>query len=177
MTTMATDLSYPVGRFDQHAPTTAESRRKASDDIASLPAKMRAAVAGLTDAQLDTPYRPGGWTVRQLVHHVADSHMNGYIRLKLALTEDNPTIKPYEQDKWALLPDSRLPIETSLKILDAVHEGWTTIWQSVTDRQLERTFMHPELGSLTLDTHLHLYGWHSRHHVAHITALREREGW
>lgn len=138
---------------------------------------MRAAVQGLTDAQLDTPYRPGGWTVRQLVHHVADSHVNGYIRLKLALTEENPTIKPYEQDRWAELPDSRLPIETSLTLLGSVHERWSTLWTSVTDADLSRTFQHPELGPLTLDTHLQIYGWHSRHHVAHITALRQRERW
>jgi DinB superfamily len=175
--TMTVDLSYPVGRFDRTATWTPASRRAAIDAIAALPADMRQAVAGLSDAQLDTPYRPGGWTVRQLVHHVADSHMNGYIRTKLALTETNPTIKPYEQDGWAALPDSKLPIALSLSILDAVHERWTTIWHSLADSDFVRTFVHPELGPLTLDTHVHLYGWHSRHHVAHITGLRQREGW
>jgi hypothetical protein len=175
--TMTVDLSFPVGRFDRTATWTADSRRRAIEDIAALPATMRRAVAGLSDAQLDTPYRPGGWTVRQLVHHVADSHMNGYIRLKLALTEDNPTIKPYEQDRWAALPDSRLPIALSLSILDAVHERWSVLWRAATEEQFRRTFTHPELGALTIDTHLHLYSWHSRHHVAHITALRSREAW
>jgi len=175
--TMTVDLSFPVGRFDKTAPRTAETRRAAIEDIAALPTRIRTAVAGLTEAQLDTPYRPGGWTVRQLVHHVADSHMNGYIRAKLALTENSPTIKPYEQDAWASLPDSKLPIALSLSILDAVHERWTVIWRSLADADFARTFVHPELGPLTLDTHVHLYAWHSRHHVAHITGLREREGW
>jgi hypothetical protein len=175
--TMTLDLSFPVGRFDRTATWTADSRRAAIDDVAALPAKMREAVGGLSEPQLDTAYRPGGWTVRQLVHHVADSHMNGYIRLKLALTEDNPTIKPYEQDAWAALPDSRLPIALSLSILDAVHERWTVLWGATSDAQFQRTFTHPDLGLLTIETHLHLYAWHSRHHVAHITALRAREDW
>jgi hypothetical protein len=175
--TMTVDLSYPVGRFDHTAPRTAESRRAAIQDIAALPAKMRDAVKGLSDAQLDTPYRPGGWSVRQLVHHVADSHMNGYIRTRLALTEDNPTIKPYDQDAWSRLPDSRLPIAISLSILDAVHERWSVIWQSLGEADFAHTFVHPELGQQTIDAQVHLYGWHSRHHVAHITHLRQREGW
>ena len=175
--TMTVDLSYPVGRFDRNATRTAESRRAALDDLAGLPARMREAVHGLTDAQLDTPYRPGGWTVRQLVHHVADSHMNGLIRMKLALTEENPTIKPYDQEAWASLPDARLPIAVSLSILDAVHERWTTVNRSLADADFARTFVHPDLGPLTIDTHVHLYGWHSRHHVAHVTGLRQREAW
>jgi len=175
--TMTVDLSYPVGRFDHKAPRTAETRRAAVEDIAALPAKMREAIRGLTDAQLDTPYRPGGWTVRQLVHHVADSHMNGYIRTKLAVTEENPTIKPYDQDAWSTLPDSRLPVAGSLAILDAVHERWTAINRSLQENDFARPFTHPELGQMTLDRQIHLYGWHSRHHVAHITGLRQREGW
>ena len=175
--TMTVDLSYPVGRFDPQATRTAETRRAAIEEIAALPAKMRNAVRGLSDAQLDTPYRPGGWTVRQLVHHVADSHMNGFIRTKLAVTEDNPTIKPYDQDAWSTLADTRLPIDGSLAILDAVHQRWTTVNRSLVEHDFARVFTHPELGSLTLDRHTHLYGWHSRHHVAHITGLREREGW
>lgn len=175
--TMTVDLSYPVGRFDRHAARTAESRRAAIDDLAALPARMRDAVEGLSDAQLDTPYRPGGWTVRQLVHHVADSHMNGLIRTKLALTEPHPTIKPYDQDAWVGLADVRLPIAVSISILDGVHERWTAICRSLADADFARTFVHPDLGQLTLDAHVHLYGWHSRHHVAHVTALRRREGW
>lgn len=147
------------------------------DAIRELPVRMRAAVGGLNDAQLDTPYRHRGWTVRQLVHHVADSHMNGYIRLKLALTEQNPTIKPYDQDGWASLPDSRLPIDISLLLLDNVHERWSTLWAAMSESDFTRTVQHPELGPLTLDSHLQIYGWHSRHHVAHITELRKRERW
>jgi hypothetical protein len=176
MTTTA-DLSFPIGRFDHRAARTPETRAAAIEDLAALPANMRGAVRGLGQAQLDTPYRPGGWTVRQLVHHVADSHMNGYIRLKLAITEDNPTIKPYEQDAWSRLPDSRLPIELSLTILDAVHARWTAIARSLQPDDFARTFVHPELGQLTVDGQIHLYGWHSRHHVAHITSLRRRENW
>lgn len=175
--TTTVDLSHPLGRFDRHAARTADSRRAAIEDIAALPARMRDAVTGLADAQLDTPYRPGGWTVRQLVHHVADSHMNGFIRTKLALTEQNPTIKPYDQDAWARLADARLPIAVSLSILDAVHERWTAVCRSVADADFARTFVHPEMGQLTLDSQIHLYGWHSRHHVAHVTGLRQRKGW
>jgi hypothetical protein len=174
---MSSDLSYPIGRFSVRMVTTAETRREGIEDIAALPVRMRDALAGLNEAQLDTPYRPQGWTVRRLVHHVADSHMNGYIRLKLALTEDNPTIKPYEQAEWAELSDSRLPVALSLGILDGVHARWTALWRAMTEEDFQRTFNHPELGPLTTHIHAHLYGWHSRHHVAHITALRQREGW
>ncbi len=174
---MASELSYPIGRFSVRLATTAETRRQAIDDIEALPAKMRLALAGLGDRELDRPYRPDGWSVRQLVHHVADSHMNGYIRLKLALTEANPLIKPYEQDRWAQLTDSRMPIALSLGILDGVHARWTLLWRAMGEPEFERTFTHPELGPLTTNIHAHLYGWHSRHHVAHITALRQREGW
>jgi hypothetical protein len=174
---MTLDLSYPVGRFDHHAQRTAETRRAAIEDIAALPARMREAIRNLTEGQLDTPYRPGGWTVRQLVHHVADSHMNGYIRTKLAITEENPTIKPYDQDAWSRLADSRLPIDVSLAILDAVHARWTAINRGLQEGDVARTLVHPDLGQLTVDRHIHLYGWHSRHHVAHITSLRQRENW
>jgi hypothetical protein len=169
------DLSYPIGRFDPLAPIAASMRAPAIDAIGELPVRIRAAVDALTEAQLDLPYRPGGWTVRQLVHHVADSHMNGYIRLKLALTEDVPTIKAYEQDDWVRLPDSRLPLDVSLAILDGVHTRWATIWRSLASEQFARTFRHPELGMRSLDTHLQHYAWHSRHHVAHIIGMRERE--
>jgi hypothetical protein len=152
-------------------------REPAIAAIAELPARMRAAVAGLTDAQLDTPYRPGGWTVLQVVHHVADSHMNGYIRTKLALTEHEPTIKPYDQDAWTSLPDTRLPVEISLAILDNLHARWTTVWRSLAPAQFQRRFYHPEIGLTNLDAQLQGYAWHSRHHVAHIMSLREREGW
>ncbi|MBI2188741.1 MAG: putative metal-dependent hydrolase [Acidobacteria bacterium] len=174
---MTADLRYPVGQFDLTAPVTPEMRGPATGVIAELPRRMRAAVAGLSDARLDTPYRPGGWTVRQVVHHVADSHMNGYIRTKLALTEAAPTIKPYDQDAWTPLADSRLPIDISLGILDGVHARWAAVWRSLTPPQFERIFHHPEIGTVSLDLQLQHYAWHCHHHVAHITSLRQREGW
>jgi len=167
------DMRYPVGRFE---PTEGnfEARLKEIDE---LPAKLRAAVAGLDNSQLDTPYRDGGWSVRQVVHHVADSHMNGYTRCKLALTEDNPTIKPYDESEWANLADSKLPIEASLPILDCVHERWTAVWRAMSEADFSKTFVHPEHGKRTLDWLLSMYSWHSRHHVAHIVNLRNRMGW
>ncbi len=172
----STDPRYPLGPLDLTFTITPALRASAIDDIAALPERFRAAVAGLTDAQLDTPYREGGWTLRQLVHHVADSHMNGYIRLKLGLTEERPTIKPYEQTRWAELPDSRLPITASLDLLDRLHERWTVLWRALDQAAFERTFLHPELGPLTLDRHLQIYAWHSRHHTAHAVALRTARG-
>jgi uncharacterized damage-inducible protein DinB len=175
--TATEDLSFPIGRFDWNGVITQEMRQPAIDTIAALPDRLREAIARLSDAQLDTPYRRDGWTVRQLVHHVADSHMNGYIRTRLALTEHHPTIKPYDQDEWARLVDSRLPVDVSLQLLGALHQRWTAVWRSLASEQFSRTFHHPASGSQTLDTHLQHYGWHSRHHVAHIIGLRTREGW
>jgi len=171
---MNADLSYPIGTFVPPAAITSEMRAEAIDAIAALPLRMREAIDGLSDWQLDSPYRPGGWTVRQLVHHVADSHMNAYLRMKLALTEDNPTIKPYDQDTSAALPDSRLRVEPSLQLLDGLHERWTALYRSLSLELLSRTFMHPEIGSVVLDSQLQMYAWHSRHHVAHITSMRQR---
>jgi hypothetical protein len=170
-------LSYPIGRFDLTTPFPADKREEAIEAIADLPRALRSALDGLADAQIDTRYRDYGWTVRQLVHHVADSHMNAYIRLKLALTEDQPTITPYEQNLWARLPDSRLPTGVSLQLLDALHLRWVTIWKSLAPEEFSRTFVHPELGPMTANTLLHLYAWHGRHHVAHVTNLRARKGW
>jgi hypothetical protein len=149
-------------------------RSSAMQIVDELPQRIADATNGLSDAQLDTAYRPGGWTVRQLVHHVADSHMNAYLRLKLALTETNPTIKPYDQDRSAALPDSHLPVQTSLKLLDGLHERWTTVYRSLAPQQFARTFVHPEIGVVSIDEQLQMYAWHSRHHVAHITAMRQR---
>ena len=175
---MTADPRYPIGPFTPVTPSTADSRRDAVATIAALPRRMRDAVEGLTDAQLDTPYRDGGWTVRQLVHHVADSHMNGFIRLKLALTEEHPTIKPYDEKTWAGLADARLPIDVSLVILDNLHTRWNAVYESMTPDDFQRTFFHPEMQeTLTLETHVQLYAWHSKHHVAHITSLRQREHW
>jgi hypothetical protein len=177
-THMATDLRYPIGDIPRPEALTPERRTEAIDVIATLPVRMREAVYGLADPQLDTPYRPGGWTVRQVVHHVADSHLNAFIRMKLALTEDCPTITPYDEKTWAELADVTLPVEISLKLLDSLHARWTAIYRTLTPAHFSRTFLHPELeGPQMLDRQLQSYAWHSRHHVAHITRLREREGW
>jgi hypothetical protein len=172
------DLRYPIGQFDLGAAVDPRNRGQAIDDIAVLPARMRAAIQGLDDPQLDTPYRPGGWTVRQLVHHVADSHMNGFTRAKLALTEDAPTIKPYDENAFAGLADMQLPVEPSLQLLEGLHARWVVLYRSIRPEQFARAFFHPEhQKTLTLDGQLQGYSWHSRHHVAHITALRQRQGW
>ena len=175
---MTPDLRYPIGRFETVTPgsSTITDRAAHIANIAALPANLRAAVHGLSDAQLDTPYRPGGWTVRQLVHHVADSHANAYCRIKLALTEENPTIKPYDEERWAMLPDATLPIEVSLVMLEAIHERWVTLLEALEPAQYHRLFTHPEAGGHDVDWLLALYDWHGRHHTAHLTALRTREG-
>ena len=159
------------------ASVTSAMRTAAIAAIADLPMEMRAAVRGLTDEQLDTPYRPGGWTVRQVVHHVPDSHMNAFIRLKLALTEENPTVKPYDEKAFAELADQQLPIDGSLILLDGLHARWTTLLETLTSEQFARPLYHPEIGAITVEYLVQTYGWHSRHHVAHITRLRAREGW
>ncbi|HVM92671.1 MAG TPA: bacillithiol transferase BstA [Terriglobales bacterium] len=174
---MSTDLRYPVGKFSYGGPPTPEQKRQFLDDIEQTPARLRAVVRGLSDQQLDTPYRDGGWTVRQVVHHVPDSHLNSYVRFKLALTEDEPTIKTYMEDRWAELPDSRQPIENSLAMLESLHRRWMVVLRNLSDADWKRTFRHPELGAMTLEKTLALYSWHGRHHVAHVTSLRERLGW
>jgi uncharacterized damage-inducible protein DinB len=172
------DLRYPIGRLSRKSSLSHEDRASAIDAIAETPARLSDAVGDLTEAQLDTPYRPGGWTVRQLVHHVADSHINAYTRFRFALTEDNPTIKPYEESVWAELPDARLlPPAVSLQLLVALHERWVTLLRSVPAESYTRTLQHPENGSMTMDDLLTMYAWHGRHHTAHVTALRERMGW
>lgn len=169
------DLSYPIGKFDLANFNDRDSNLRT---ITELPSKVREAVDGLTEAQMDTPYRPGGWTVRQTVHHIADSHMNSQIRFKLALTEDEPpTIKPYHEERWAELADSRLPVEVSLGLIDAIHIRWTALLGSFNETDFQRSFIHPETGPWTLEKALALYAWHSLHHTAHITRLRERESW
>jgi hypothetical protein len=176
---MSEQLSFPMGRFVRPAEDWSDAEREtALADLTALPARLRAAVHGLTDAQLDTPYRPGGWTLRQVVHHVADSHVNGHIRLRFALTVDCPTIMPYDQDRWAELHDVRtLPVEHSLHILDGIHARWAALARSLTPAERARRFVHPEGGEQTVDQQLALYAWHGRHHTAHITALRSREHW
>ena len=172
------DPRYPIGKFHFEGPLSEEQKKAYLNDIASTPATLRAAVKGLSDAQLDTPYRPGGWTVRQVVHHVPDSHMNSYVRFKLALTEDEPTIKPYAEDKWAELADTKAtPVEVSLTLLDSLHDRWLRLLQSLTPDDWKKTFRHPALGPMTLEKTLALYAWHGRHHVAHITELRKQMSW
>lgn len=174
-----TDLRYPIGEFHLDGAITPERRTGWIGEIADLPVKFRHAVTGLTDAQLDTPYRPGGWTVRQVVHHVPDSHVNAYVRFKLALTEDNPTIKPYAEAKWAELPDSKsAPIGVSLVLLDAVHRRWVSLLRALAEADWKRTYFHPEQKqSLKLEAVLAMYAWHGHHHLAQVTALAERSGW
>ena len=175
---MTTELRYPIGKFSWEGVATDEQRQKFIDDIASTPARVRAAIEGLSPEQMETPYRPDGWTVRQVVHHLADSHLNSYVRFRLALTEDEPTIKPYHEDLWADLPDARTaPVEVSLALLEALHERWVLLLRSLKAEDFARSFRHPDLGLVSLDKNLGLYSWHGRHHVAHITSLRERQGW
>jgi len=176
---MTIDLRYPVGRFTRPASLTPSERTAAIDDIVQAPNAMRAAVRGLTDAQMDTPYRDGGWTVRQVVHHVPDSHMNAYVRFKLALTEDVPTIKTYDEAKWAELADGKSKlVEASLTLLDSLHARWVLLLRSMQSGDFARKLNHPDWDvPLSLDSMLALYAWHSRHHVAHITTLRQRKSW
>ena len=172
------DLRFPVGPFVFDPATTPVKRAACIREIAEAPALMRAAVTGLTEAQIETPYRPGGWTVRQVVHHVPDSHLNAYCRYKLALTEDNPTIKPYDEAAWANLADTaRTPVAVSLAALDALHTRWVALLEAMTPADFARPLQHPERGAISLDWMLQLYAWHGRHHAAHVTALRAREGW
>jgi hypothetical protein len=171
------DLRYPIGHFNPPAVSMSGIRAAQIQTLRLLPERLRAAVAGLNDAQLDTPYREGGWNARQVVHHVADSHANGYIRFKLALTEDWPTVRPYDQAAWAELADYKLPIEDSLAFIEALHARWVALLESLTDADFRRGFIHPEDGRATLAKALAIYDWHSRHHTAHITSLRARQGW
>jgi DinB superfamily len=169
------DPRYPIGKFTFDGPPDEKQRQKFIDDIEQTPAALRAAVQGLSPEQIETPYRDGGWTV---THHLPESHMNAYIRFKLALTEDTPTIKPYMEDRWAKLPDVQAtPLEVSLSLLDSLHDRWVRLLRSLEPQDWRRTFNHPELGIVPLDRNLGLYSWHGRHHVAHITELRKKMGW
>jgi len=172
------DPRYPIGKFQSVRRTlTAEERAELIDAIRETPARLREAVAGLSDAQLDTPYRDGGWTVRQVVHHLVDSHVNAYCRFKLAATEDHPTIRTYEEQHWAELPDAKLPPEMSLAILDTLHARLVAFLDAMGPEFFERTLHYPGTGDVPVDVLLEIYGWHGRHHTAHVTTLRERSGW
>lgn len=176
---METDPRYPIGRFEPTGPMTPEARQEAIDAIALAPGALRAALAGLTAEQLDTPYRAGGWTVHQVAHHVADSHLNAFVRFKIALTEDVPEIRPYDEGAWADTPDVlAVPVEASLAILDGLHARWTSLLRSMKPDEFSRRFRHPEHdGTPDLDWLLQLYAWHGAHHVAHVVGLRDRMGW
>lgn len=171
------DLRYPIGRFTPPASSDPAIRAEHISTLRLLPGTLQAAISGLSHAQLDTPYREGGWTVRQLVHHIADSHANAYVRTKLALTEDWPAIKTYDEAAWARLADSRLPIDGSLAMIGALHERWVALFESLSEPDFQRGYMHPENGRQDLATVLAIYAWHSRHHTAHITGLRSRQNW
>ena len=175
---MSDDVRYPVGPCEWPAEVSAEEKRTHLRDIAELPVKLRAAVAGLAVQHLDIPYREGGWTIRQIVHHIPDSHMNSYVRFKLALTEDQPTIKPYDEKLWAEMPEARTgPIEMSIDLVDALHRRWSLMLQNMTEADFERSLLHPDIGPLKLKSLVAGYGWHCRHHVAQIVATRRRMGW
>src|SRR5580692_2626107 len=172
------DLRYPIGKADLETPMTPERRRQAIAEVEAAPAALRNAIRGLSATQLETPYRPGGWTVRQVVHHVPDSHLNSYIRFRWALTEDAPVIKAYHEDRWAELSDARTaPVETSIALLESLHHRWIKLLGSLTEDEWKRTFRHPELGPVSLEQNAALYAWHGRHHVAHIRGLRDRMRW
>ncbi len=171
------DLRYPVGRFKASGSYTPSDRVAHIEILRTLPAHLFSAVSGLDDSQLDTPYREDGWTIRQVVHHVADSHLNSYVRCKLALTECEPTVKPYDEAAWAVLPDTGMPVEVSLALTSALHQRWVALFESMTESDYRKRFLHPERGAEDLDTTLALYAWHSLHHTAHITSLRTRMGW
>ena len=175
---MELDLRYPVGKFERGAKPTEDQRREWIEVMAEAPARLAAAVAGLTPAMLDTPHRPGGWTVRQTVHHMADSHMNSFVRCKLALSEEEPLVTPFKGAIWAELPDAKsASVESSLAIFGGLQERWVVLLRSFAPADWERKFRHPEMGAMTIENLLALYEWHCRHHVAQITSLRERKGW
>ncbi len=172
-------LKYPIGKFSAPKEFSKALYDQWIQTIDELPKKLTTAVNNLTDKQLDTPYREGGWTVRQVVHHLADSHLNSYIRFKLAMTEDLPTIKPYSEDRWAELEEAKhAPVEISLLLIVALHKRWVLFLKTLTEDDLKRKFHHPESKrDMELRTTLALYAWHCNHHLAHITVLKEREGW
>ena len=173
-----TDPRYPIGKFTYEGSPTEDQKQKYLSEIELTPANLRASVKGLSEQQLDTPYRPDGWTIRQVAHHVPDSHLNAYVRFKLALTEEEPTIKPYAEDRWAHLADTQsTPVAVSLALLDSLHDRWMRLLRSLQPEDWKRTFRHPELGVMSLEKTLALYAWHGRHHVAHITSLREKNAW
>lgn len=171
------DLRFPIGELELSGSSKPVDRAAAVAGIAEAPRQLELAVSGMAAEQLDAPYRPGGWTVRQVVHHLPDSHINSYVRLKLALTEEEPVIRTYQEERWAELPDSSGPVEDSVELLTALHRRWVSLFRSLDDEQWSRRFRHPDLGPMRVDELAAYYDWHGRHHVAHITCLRQRRGW
>jgi hypothetical protein len=172
------DPRYPIGKFKFEGTLSDAERKQFIDDIEQAPAALRSAIKNLDAKQIETPYRDGGWTVRQVVHHVPESHMNAYIRFKLALTEEEPTVKAYMEDRWAATGDVKsTPLDVSLTMLDSLHDRWVRLLRTMKPEDWKRTFRHAELGLVSLDRNLALYAWHGKHHVAHITELRKRMGW
>ena len=175
---MSADVRYPIGKFQWPVTVSAEERARNIATLWTQPQRLRDAIHGLSEAQIQTPYREGGWTVRQVVHHVPESHMNSYIRFKLALTESNPTVKPYDEAAWARLSDvDSTPVETSLCLLENLHGRWDKLLRSLSEADWKREFVHPQMGPVSLEKNLALYAWHGDHHIAHITELRRRNGW
>lgn len=171
------DMKYPIGIFQFEDEISSSVTNVWINEIETLPRLLRIAVGALDNEQLDTAYRSGGWTVRQVIHHLADSHMNAYVRFKLALTEENPVIKPYNETRWAELSDYKLPIDTSLLLLETLHKRWTNLLRSLTPADMEKTFIHPDSGAVSVGKNIGIYAWHGRHHLAHITSLCNRKGW
>ncbi len=171
------DPRYPIGQFTRQAVYSSAEVADFIQTLEQFPRLLRTAMVGLSQAQLETPYRQGGWTVQQLVHHVADSHMNAYVRIKLALTEDTPTIKPYEEAAWAVLPDSSLPVSVSLSLLEGLHLRWTSLLKGCSAADWQRGYLHPASGAWTIEPAMGLYAWHCQHHLEHILALKARQNW
>ncbi|WP_422661178.1 YfiT family bacillithiol transferase [Paenibacillus sp. EC2-1] len=171
------DMKYPIGTFQFNDEITSSIKDVWINEIENFPRLLRETVKDLVDEQLDTAYRSGGWTVRQVIHHLADSHMNAYVRFKLALTEENPVIKPYNETKWAELSDYRLPIDTSLALLETLHNRWTNLLNSLTPADLDKKFIHPDSGEVSVGKNIGMYAWHGRHHLAQISSLCNRKGW
>jgi uncharacterized damage-inducible protein DinB len=171
------DMKYPIGKFQFNGEITNSVTKDWINEIEDLPRLLGDAVKDLDNEQLDTPYRSGGWTVRQVIHHIADSHMNAYVRFKLALTEEKPVIKPYDETKWAKLSDYKLPIDISLSLLEALHKRWTNLLRSLSPADMEKTFIHPDSGEVSVSKNIGIYAWHGKHHIAHITSLCSRKGW
>ena len=173
-----TDLRYPIGRLQMEDKITGDKRRQYIDQFEETPAKLRAAVGGLSASQLDAPYRPEGWTIRQVTHHLVDSHLNAYVRFKMALTEETPVVKSYDQKQWGELEDSRIaPVEASLSLFDGLYQRWTILMRSLSPEGFARTLNHPDWGIISLDGYLSICVWHGLHHIAHITSHRHRMNW